>query len=315
MAENEDDGGREEEEAEEDEKKRRNEGGGQKKGDGNRNSQKGGGRRYFADMDKETELSSHPDFKWRLAKTSLSLLANALGRRANIGPIKGLLDKAESLFGKTALSFGTALAAAAVQEPQFVKRAVSAWGLPREMNGLADEFIDDVFEGVNMARFTGGKLTAKDADALLNEKVRVLEGKAKKIQIAQPTYDEIVERLDEEELVQLTAILKGIQKLEESERKKFDLLKPKIVSIKILRMALTLDEPKAFIEFLELHFGKTKTEGAVQSVIQTVKTGFASAEKAFVKVCGTADENERIAAEIREETQRRRTARQQRRNS
>jgi len=116
------------------------------------------GNKRTGSQRREVELASDPSFLWRFIKTNLAAAANDIGRAGyNVPAVSGLLDAVERTFGPRLAGLGINAVAAAVQNPQIVKTQIRNFGWPEQVNGLIDEFIDDLFEGLRMGLREGHK--------------------------------------------------------------------------------------------------------------------------------------------------------------
>jgi|GEM_PF-3752399 len=230
-----------------------------------RDSKKGGGG------SREPDLASDPSFFWRFIKTSLSAFGNDVGKRGyDIGPVHDILESLEKLVGPEATGIAINALAATIQEPAIVKKWVRRIGWPEQINGLADEFIDDVFEGLRMAYRERGKVSQTDANRALagaQDKQEARLGKG-------ITYAEALQLLDpaQQAAYQAKVTALGVDRLAT-----FDKLRGKINSPRDLKTLILLPVDQ-WIPHLEQKFGAVKPpekKSAIAGLFDTI-TGVAT---------------------------------------
>lgn len=239
--------------------------------DGNR--KKGGGQR------REIDLASDGSFIWRLIKTNVSAAANDIGRAGyDVGPIKTALDVAEKVLGPRLTAQGLNVLAALVQNPDMLKSYLRALGLPEQVNGLIDEFIDDLFEGLRMGMRDGhNKLDEQSQMKAEKDALGKLRGKLGSLEIK--TFEQAQASLSQVEQDQLYLILRGFSP---EQRKTFDAYRTKLAAsgrggikafIRIVFAAPAAGRAAEAVTYLESTYGTLAKPATATTVVdKTVKT-------------------------------------------
>lgn len=199
----------------------------QQQGGGNNKKKGGGQKRRFNDYDKhEGDLSTNPDFGVRFANSVVGEVMLVLGMQLNRGLIKTTLDSVAATTGPVGAAIVTGIGAAAVNEPIVLKKAFNALGIGKTANPMVDESIDRLFQGLELARLQRGRLTAQDADAVLNAEMAKLQELVKNAPPPPVTLDGMCNALKPIGRARMKVLRLEFEGLAEADRKRWEAYKP-----------------------------------------------------------------------------------------
>ncbi len=213
------------------------------------------GNRRKGNNPKVIDVASDSKFSWRMFKNFVSMISNDIGRRGfDIGWVSTLTGFLETAFGKATVSGMVFPALAAwIQNPEVLKKYLRQAGLPPEVNGIIDEALDDLIEGVRQGYVQRGRLTENDVDKALVQVQGNLGARMSKF-----TFAQLVPRLAATDRQRLLVWLGG---LSADDRKKFDFYRPKLNDM-IALSAFIAQENDQRLSYLEALYGKPPTAPA-----------------------------------------------------
>ncbi len=229
-----------------------------------------GGRRGGG-SGREIDISSDPAYVWRLIGMMVSSFANDVGKMGyKLPPVTLALGAIQTVLGPQLTSFGINALAAAIQNPEIVKRWVRALGWPEQINALGDEFIDDFFEGLRMA-LRDDKVDVNAAQGALKAASSKLLGKADRLAVK--SVEDAYLMLDEAEQLYYEAMLLGFSA---DERKTFDLYTSKLANVVALKALVRRLENAAAIATAAAVLGEdvATTVGRVQMACKTAALAY-----------------------------------------
>lgn len=183
----------------------------------------------------EVDVAADPNLLWRFAKTSIAAFGNDVGGiMHDVRLIQTGLQTLERFIGGEAVGWVINFTAATVQEPEWLKKVVSYFGLPRQVNELIEEFIDDTFEGLRMKYNEHGRLTQADAG-------RALEAARSKLRerLEQMTFVQVMMFLDAPDQASLSQRITAFTQ-NDANKKRFEAARLKIHHPRILRTLIKL---------------------------------------------------------------------------
>ncbi len=201
----------------------------------------------------DKDLSSDASFFWRMVKMLVARAGRAVGDKGfNVKAINVFLTMAEALLGQELTKLGLDALGAAIQNPAAFKKFILGLGWPNEVNQLVDEFIDDVFEGLNGAYATRGKISQADVNQAMTVAGNKIDAK-----MVQRKYEDLFVLLPAKKQLQLIATIRG---LNDADAKRFKALKPKINDYKVLVTIVGMSSVEMF-EYLEHIYGEAPKSG------------------------------------------------------
>jgi len=247
-----------------------------------RNKPKGGNRGGGID------LASDPSFAWRFIRTTIGAFANDVGKMGyEIPAVHDALNAIESVLGPMMTSTGLNALAALLQNPKFVKEWIRARGLPEQINSLADDFIDDVVEGLRMA-LRGDHLNPDGANKALQVASQRLATKAGVLKVK--TFEDAFMLLLPAEQAHMDLVLWVLSKPANAEqRKQFDLYRSKLASVVAQKTLLRCVakgtppfNPVDVVAYLQRTYGEIKPAGsAITGALGKITGGIKAADAAL----------------------------------
>ncbi|GEM_PF-5354671 len=262
----------------------------------------------FADLvaDQATELVSDPRYLVRLAQVMVISVGALIGRHLHKPlHIDAAMKLIEAAFGKLGGSVLLDLAAAAVQVPKVLKPILQTLGLPLAVGSAADELVDGVFRGFKEAQLIGTKVTLGQADRSLQQGLDRLEETLTSRVQSRASFADIVAQLTPAEDGQLSALIEGIEQLDERAQQQWVAFREHPIPLHYLQKVLEMSAPAA-LKYLAQRMADQVprtapevVEGAVATVLKTAAVTARALDKTVDVIFGDAATIQAAIARLR----------------
>ncbi len=226
------------------------------------------------------DLASNPHFMTRLFSNMVQLGAGAVGARtADTSWMAPALAAIEGVIGDGGLRLVSAGAAAVIQNPPIVKRALASIGMPSEYIGLMDEAIDSFLHGLVHAHTGRGKITEGDYAKALGEAKTKLEGTLDR----QVAFSAALLALTPAEQV---SFRNRLATLSDDDKKSFEAYRAKIAGtrweLRNLLQTLLAIPAASWLEHLRIVYGEIKPDKKKEGLVSKARAVLGEADKAIV---------------------------------